>query len=526
VYLPSLIEREGEVAYMGVKLKKFVDLLPILETLKPKKMTSDGLYYEVKMEEFTQKLHRDLPPTRLWGYNRQVPGPTIMVNKGEPIQVKWINKLPRKHFLPVDKSFHNHEMPEVRTVTHLHGGETPQPSDGYPEAWFTSDFEEVGPFFEKEVYEYANRQRATMLWYHDHAMGLTRLNNYAGLAGAYIIRDKCEESLNLPNKDYEILLVIQDRSFNPDGSLFYPRQPEDAAENLPNPSIVPAFNGETLLVNGKVWPYFEVEPRKYRFRILNASNTRSYQLHLDSGQPFYQIGTDGGLLRRTVNVDKIPIQPAERIDVIIDFSKLKGQEIVLKNDLGENASPDDETDEVMKFKVTKPLSGEDKSVIPKTLSNFPTLKHNKISTNRLIKLIGSSDEYGRPLLLLNNKKWHDPIEITPKLGTTEIWSFMNTTAFTHPMHIHLIQFQILERQAFDLDRYNEDGQIIFTGAPQPPNPYERGWKDTVAVPAGQITRVIGMYAPYTGHYVYHCHILEHEDYDMMRPFKVIDPQKE
>jgi spore coat protein A, manganese oxidase len=161
-------------------------------------------------------------------------------------------------------------------------------------------------------------------------------------------------------------------------------------------------------------------------------------------------------------------------------------------------------------------------VIPKILSDFRSLKQNKITSNRVIKLVGSSDEFGRPLLLLNNKKWHDPIEITPELGSTEIWSFMNTTNFTHPMHIHLIQFQILERQPFDLDRYNEDGQIIFTGPPRPPELYERGWKDTVAAPAGQMTRVIGRYAPYTGHYVYHCHILEHEDYDMMRPFKVVN----
>jgi spore coat protein A, manganese oxidase len=257
---------------------------------------------------------------------------------GEPIQVKWMNNLPRKHYLPVDPSFHAHEMPEVRTVTHLHGSETPQPSDGYPEAWFTKDFEEVGPFFEREVYEYPNHQRATMLWYHDHAMGLTRLNNYAGLAGAYIIRDKWGKSLNLPNKEYEIPLIIQDRSFNPDGSLFYPQQPDDAAENLPNPSIVPAFTGDTLLVNGKVWPYLEVEPRKYRFRILNASNTRSYQLQLDSNLSFYQIGTDGGLMRRPVKLKTIPMLPAERIDVIIDFSNMKGKELILKNNLGENAS--------------------------------------------------------------------------------------------------------------------------------------------------------------------------------------------
>ncbi len=191
--------------------------------------------------------------------------------------MKWINNLPKRHFLPVDQSFLDVELPEVRTVTHLHGGETPSPSDGYPEAWFTKGYEEVGPFFEREVYEYLNNQRATMLWYHDHAMGITRLNNYAGLPGAYIIRDKHEKSLNLPSGKYEIPLIIQDRSFNHDGSLSYPNQPNDASNVLPNPSVIPAFFGDTILVNGKVWPYMEVEPRKYRFRILNASNTRGYQ---------------------------------------------------------------------------------------------------------------------------------------------------------------------------------------------------------------------------------------------------------
>ncbi|WP_226036055.1 multicopper oxidase family protein [Aquibacillus saliphilus] len=509
---------------MTRKLKKFVDSLPIPETLKTRRNTVDGNYYEVRMQEFFQKLHRDLPPTRLWGYNRQFPGPTIEVNRNESIKVKWINHLPNKHFLPVDQSILDPKLPEVRTVTHLHGGETASASDGYPEAWFTRGYEEVGPFFKGEVSEYHNQQRATMLWYHDHAMGITRLNNYAGLAGAYIIRDKHEKSLKLPSGKYELPLIIQDRSFNRDGSLSYPMQPENASNDLPNPSIVPAFTGDTILVNGKVWPYLEVEPRKYRFRILNASNTRGYRLHVDSGQPLCQIGSDGGLLERPVMMNQISMEPSERVDVIVDFSKHEGEEIILKNDLGANASPDDETNEVIKFNVTKTLSAQDKSIIPKRLSTIPSLRQNRISTIRNLTLEGSSDKYGRPLLLLNSKKWNDPITENPKVGTTEIWSFINTTGFTHPMHIHLIQFQVLSRQAFDLERYNQDETIIFTGPPKPPEPNERGWKDTIAAPSGQITRVIGKYGPYTGHYVWHCHILEHEDHDMMRPFVVIDSE--
>lgn len=505
---------------MSPTLKKFVNELPIMETLKPKRKDRHGTYYEVKMEEFSQKLHKSLNPTRLWGYNRQFPGPMIEVEHGEAIQVKWMNNLPDKHLLPVDTSIFHKEIPEVRTVTHLHGSETKSDSDGYPEAWFTKNFQEVGPFFEREVYEYPNHQRGATLWYHDHAMGITRLNVYAGLAGMYIIRDKREKALNLPKDKYEIPLIIMDRSLNEDGSLSYPMQPNDPPENLPNPSINPFFIGDTIVVNGKVWPFLEVEPRKYRFRILNASNTRGYQLYLDSEEPFYQIGSDGGLLQKTVRMEKLTIEPAERMDIIIDFSKYEGETIILKNDLGPNASPDDETDDVMQFKVNLPLSGRDKSIIPNHLTSIPSLRHNRIAAIRNLKLVGSTDPFGRPLLLLNNKKWMDPVTEKPRLGTTEIWSLMNLTGFTHPIHIHLIQFQILDRRPFDLERYNQDGQIVYTGPAVPPKVNERGWKDTAAAPASEITRVIMKFVPYTGHYVWHCHILEHEDYDMMRPFIV------
>ncbi|PWA06277.1 copper oxidase [Pueribacillus theae] len=508
-------------------LEKFVDALPILETLKPIRKTKKKTYYEVTMKEFRQKLHRDLRPTRLWGYESMFPGPTFEVRRDELVEVMWKNDLPASHFLPLDQTLHNVEgNPETRTVVHLHGGETPPHSDGHPDAWFTKDFKETGPEFTRKVYQYPNHQRASLLWYHDHAVGITRLNVYAGLAGLYLIRDEKEERLNLPKGDYEIPLVIQDRSFNEDGSLFYPDQPDPPIPNAPYPSVVPFFCGDTILVNGKVWPYLEVEPRKYRFRILNASNTRNFTLSLDSGQPFYQIGSDGGLFSKPVKVESIDMHPAERVDIIVDFSRYKGEEIILKNGSGCGGPVDPETDgNVMQFRVKRTLDTPDTSIIPKQLDDLPLPPKDAIQTVRNLKLIGSQDEFGRPLLLLDNQMWDDPVTEKPRVGDTEIWVFVNTTAFAHPMHVHLVQFQVLSHQAFDLDHYNETGNIVFTGPVMAPAPNNRGLKDTITVPPGSVTKIIAKFSPYTGTYVWHCHILEHEDYDMMRPFEVVQKKQ-
>lgn len=510
---------------MSPNLRKFIDPLPLMDLIRPTHQDKDGQYFHVEMREFQTKLHTDLPPTTLWGYNSQFPGPLFDINHGTPIHVKWANKLPSRHILPIDTSIHHLDTePEVRTVIHLHGAESLPDSDGYPEAWFTHDFAEVGPYFEKEVYDYENNQRPLTMWYHDHAMGITRLNVYAGLAGMYIVRGKEEAGLGLPKDEYEIPLMLLDRSFNSDGSLAYPRQPvqDPDAPELPDPSIQPFFLGDTNLVNGKVWPYLEVEPRKYRFRLLNAANTRTYQLFLDSGDSFYQIGSDGGLLQKTVQLEQLPLAPAERVDIIIDFSNLKGETIQLKNDLGPDADPEDETGDVMQFRVGTTLSREDDSRIPVHLSSIPSLKNNRITKLRNLKLTSTVDSYERPVFLLNNQTWMDPVTENPRLGATEIWSFVNITDFAHPMHIHLIQFQVLNRQPFDLDLYNETKELVFTGPPTPPAPNERGWKDTIISPPGEYTRVIVNFRPHIGRYVWHCHILEHEDYDMMRPFDVIE----
>lgn len=505
------------------QLEPFVDSLPIPQTLKPKRKNKFKTYYEVTMKEFTHQFHRDLPPTRLWGYNGMFPGPTIETRKNEFVEVLWQNELPSEHFLPLDRTLHSVEgNPEVRTVVHLHGGATPPDSDGYPEAWFTNRFAETGPDFSRKVYEYPNNQRAALLWYHDHAVGITRLNVYAGLVGLYIIRDDKEKQLRLPKDDYEIPLVLLDRAFHEGGSLFYPSQPDPSLANGPDPSVVPAFCGDTIVVNGKAWPYLEVEPRKYRFRILNASNTRNFTLHLDSGQSFYQIGTDGGLMKKPVKIRTLSMHPAERVDVILDFSKHQGKEIILKNSSpcgGEPVDPDGDAN-VMLFRVTKPLRRKDTSVIPKQLGQLPLPPREKIQAIRQLKLNGEQDQFGRPLLLLANRMWHDPVTEKPRLGATEIWELINTTAFPHPIHIHLVQFQVLDHQAFDLNDYNVTGNLVYTGPIVAPLETERGLKDTITVPAGTVTRVLATFAPYAGRYVWHCHILEHEDYDMMRPFDV------
>jgi len=520
-----------------VFLKKFVDALPLPPVVKPVEKIDSVPLYEVTMQQVNQKLHRDLPPTTVWGYNGMYPGPTFEVRRDHPIFVKWINCLPLEHLLPVDSTVHGAQpdQPSVRTVVHLHGGRVRPENDGYPEAWFTREFKNVGTKFLHKIYYYPNCQRPTTLWYHDHALGITRLNVYAGLAGFYLIRDEQEERLNLPKGKFEVPLVIQDRSFYPDGELFYPQQPGNEPPPspqppppidpiLPNPSIVPEFFGNTILVNGKVWPYLEVEPRKYRFRILNGSNARFYRIRLSSGQNFVQIGTDGGLLEKPVTLSDIILAPAERADVVVDFSGHAKQSIILTNDAptpfpdgGVPLTPD--LMQIMEFRVKSHVSMPDRSTIPSTLSCLDRLDPLQAITVRKNTLVESTDEFGRLLLLLNNLMWSEPpITETPYNGTIEIWELFNTTVDTHPIHLHLVQFQILDRAPFTGD---PNGPDLVIGQSQPPDPNEMGWKDTVRANPGEVTRIIARFGPFTGIYPWHCHIIEHEDHDMMRPYEVL-----
>ncbi len=508
-------------------LTKYVDKLPIIPTQQPSDKIDGFYYYKMNMQQFKQKLHRDLLPTTVWGFNGNYPGPIIDVKRNQNISVKWINNLPSKHLLPVDTTIHGAEkdVPRVRTVTHLHGAVVQPESDGYPDAWYTNDYKVVGPKFTREVYEYPNRQRAATLWYHDHAIGITRLNIYAGLAGIYIIRDPAENFLCLPKGDYDIPLFIQDRSFNDDGSLFYPSQTDPPNPHV-NPSIVHDFFGDTILVNGMVWPYLEVEPRKYRFRIINGSNSRFYNIYLSNKQPFYQIGTDQGLLKSPVLTKEILLAPAERAEVILDFSRCWGQNIVLLNNAvspyprGEEVD-EDTTGQIMQFRVVKHLNRMDYSLIPHRLTCITPWNENDAKVKRDLTLDRSEDQYGRGLMLLDNRRWMDKILIKPQLGSIEVWKFVNLSNATHPIHIHLVDFLVLDRQSFDVEHYKETGKIITTGPVKLPDLNERGWKDTVRANPGELTRIIMKFVPYTGLYPWHCHILEHEDHEMMLPYEVI-----
>jgi spore coat protein A len=500
-------------------LAKYVDRLVIPNVLAPVETVKGVVYYELTMRQFRQRLHRDLPPTTLWGYNGTYPGPTIVALRNQPARVRWANALPTEHLLPVDATIHGAKPPNpaVRTVVHLHGAYVLPNSDGYPGSWFTS-----GDFAD---YDYPNTQLATTLWYHDHALGITRLNIYAGLAGLYIVRDPAEDGLQLPSGPFDIPLLIQDRSFNRGGSLFYPDKGDT------HPQWVPEFFGDVALVNGKVWPYLDVEARRYRLRLVNGSNARFYRLALDVGMPFYQIGSDGGLLSAPVTLKRILLAPAERADVIIDFSGLGGRRVVLTND-APAPFPDGDgvvIPEIMQFRVVLPLSDVPNHPLPAVLSTVaPTFPSSAVRV-RDLTLDERVDEHDKPIvMLLNELHFEDPVTETPRLNTIEIWRFINRTNDTHPIHVHLVQFRVLDRTPFDAkryDNYKQSGYLrpiesYFTGPAVPPDPNEAGWKDTVRVNPGQITRIIAHF-DIPGRYVWHCHILEHEDNDMMRPYEVM-----
>ncbi|HBR01969.1 MAG TPA: copper oxidase [Ruminiclostridium sp.] len=512
-----------------MRIRPFLDPLPIPRVLQPKEQGKESTFYEVRMQEFFHQFHSQLKATKVWGYEGQVPGPTIETEEGECTHVRWINELPDKHLLPVDRTLHGsgHDMPEVRTVVHLHGAEVKPESDGYPDAWFTRNFEKCGPRFTQKVYTYSNSQRPATLWYHDHTVGITRLNVYAGLAGMYIIRNEQEKALNLPSGIYEIPLIIQDKTFNEeDHSLFYPKNIENPPPGYPEVSITPGFAGDTIIVNGKAWPYLEVEQRKYRFRILNASNERFYRMKLSSGQSLIQIGSDGGLLQKPAVLDEVTIAPAERIDLVVDFAgQPAGSKIVLINTartpFNFGSEPDPSTvGQIMQFRVIARTS-DDTSAVPGFLSNIKRYEEGDITRTRDITINVSTDQYTRPLFLLNNHEYMDGISEEPVISETECWRIINGGLGVHPIHIHQIQFQILDQIPFDTALYSQTGRLRFTGEPEPPPANQRGWKDTVQAFPGFVTRLVMRFGPYTGRYIYHCHILEHEDHDMMRPFDVV-----
>jgi spore coat protein A, manganese oxidase len=492
-------------------LAKFVDPLSLPTIAQPQGKRPSPVdpklklpFYRMQAQVTENKVHRDLPATKFWSFGSSVPGPTFESRMGEPLLVEWGNALPSAHFLPIDHTIHGAEAdtPLVRTVVHLHGAKTGPESDGYPEDWIVPG--------KSSLYYYPNQQDAAMLWYHDHALGINRLNVYAGLLGAFFIRDSVEDALNLPRGKYELPLIVFDRLLTHQGQLLYPISPD------PQSPWVPEVFGNAILVNGKLFPHLDVEPRRYRFRVLNGSNARIYHLSLGyensaEAPPFHQIGTDQGLLPAPVPLARLDLAPGERADLVVDFQEHRGAQLILKSDAFL----------VMQFRVS---SGRvnDTSSLPSALRPVPKIPESEAVQTRLLTL----DEYvnkagNSAMLLLNATHWKAPATEKPVLGSTEIWTLINPTNDTHPIHLHLVRFQILDRQTYEPWLFQTKRQLHFLGEPEPPDPNEAGWKDTVQAHSRMVTRIVVPFEGFPGRYVWHCHILEHEDNEMMRPFEVV-----
>ena len=468
-------------------------------------------YYDLSIRPVQAEIIPGLK-TPMFGYDGQVPGPTIVARTGRKSVVRWTNELPdpaatHLHGAHVSPDMDGHSMDVMAPAQGASGGQAGTSMGGMP----------MGGSSSRE-YVYENKQLPATLWYHDHAMNFTALHAYRGMAGFYVITDDVEEKLPLPKGEYDVGLAIQDKAFNADGTLAY-------IENLT--TLMWGFHGDRILVNGAIQPYFQVATRKYRFRILNGSNARTYELALSTNQPFVQIGTDGGLLPKPVSRQSMLITPAERLDVIVDFSTQPvGSQIVLKNLLGSGTTAD-----VMRFDVVRQAS--DDSAVPDTLRPFETIPTSAAKQTRRFTITMAMMGMGMqgwacmgtgtanpavPVpanvnLFSLNGVVYDPkrIDFIVNKDDVEIWEFVNPMGMMmHPMHAHAQQWQILDRN----------------GAAPPE--YERGWKDTFMVPAGGIVRVIGKFSDYVSRkgdpistYMVHCHILEHEDHGMMTQFQVL-----
>ncbi len=460
----------------------------------------------------------------------------IVAQSGTPLEVEYRHGLSATYpaWIPVDTRL----TPlgnQVRLMTHLHGGFVAADSDGNPAVTPLG----FGPGETQRVYypNQAPQMPASLLWFHDHGLGTTRLNVFAGLAAAYILRDEHDTGaepnpIGMPGGAYEIPLVIQDRQFNPDGTFRYPRS------EIAGATWIGEYFGDVMLVNGKVWPYLDVEPRMYRFRVLNGCNARILSLGM-GGVTFWQIGAEGGLWDVPIPVDRLVLAPAERADVVVDFSHLHGARLEIKNFKPSRpvSTPAPSLEQVMQIRVGSAVTHAGPASIPSSLPGRAADLRDPVTT-RYITLNEIDPDEETWFLNLNGMRFDEgPATETPKLGTVEDWVYVNLTADTHPMHIHLVTFQRVGRTPFNVAAYEEahetgngvpggiDPSPFATGPMQPPAPEERGFKDTVKANPGYFTTVrarfelpAGVTAPQT--YVYHCHIVEHEDNDMMRPFTV------
>lgn len=574
-------------------LSPFVDELPIPQVLRADEQEDHDetcSLLRITMNNIEVQLHADLPSTPVWGYNSQYPGPTIEVRRGEKINVEWINQLqnnlpfatalspdpaegatssqnvPGSNGAPLQPGV---DMIEPWTVVHLHGGRTPPDSDGVPENMLTH--------CQSKFSTYPNDQRATCLWYHDHGLNLTRYNVYAGLAGFWMIRDADDDAINNAVGNHEIPLVIQDRNLETDitgnltGQLLH--KIEDSTRE---------FFGPYTLVNGKIWPHTHVKARPYRLRLLNGSNSRVYRLILldENNNPvndaIKQVGTDGGLLAQPINFaanEGLVLAPAERADVLIDFSRFRGKSVRFVNTAGAPFHAPDfiittpgQADlelrvpfpNVMEFRVNSHNCGKSFANLnlPNPLSDFTRLSHTTAhSEHRWVALVEDGDlhmltlrelvpvdaTYTGPVVEIKDgtkptarfrvaaRHFEDTVNFFVTAGATEIWKFVNLTEDVHPMHVHLVQFQALSRQSisnpttFDLatDATAPGQPLQIDTLAISPDANEQGWKDTIRTNPAEVLTIMATFDGFLGRYMYHCHIIEHEDSEMMRPFVVL-----
>jgi len=467
--------------------KPFELPLPVIPILKPARTDASTDFYDVRVKPGTARILTGVD-TPVWGYDGIFPGPTMEARGGRRVSLRLRNAL------------------EVPIVNHLHGGRTAPESDGYPTDFILPE----GGFSQSHMHDpmarisegereyiYTNDQRAATLWYHDHRMDFTAPQVWRGLAGFYILRDAQEDRLPLPRGDKEISLLICDRSFEADGSFRYPAL-DPSLRDTPGTEApyMGGVLGDVILVNGAPWPRLEVANVKYRFRILNASNARRYELKLDpsprGAASFVQIGSDGGLLEAPVSHSSVRIAPAERFDIVIDFSKFAiGSNVTLVN-----SAADGPAGHIMRFDVVR--NERDQSEIPAKLSDVSFAKPEDAAVTRVFDFSYQRASHGWMI----NGKPYDPtrMDARPRLDSTEIWRLQ--TDFNHPLHLHLVHFQVLAH----IGR---------------PGPYDAGWKDTIDLGPGQAANILVRFAGHRGRYVFHCHNLEHEDMSMMANFEVI-----
>jgi spore coat protein A len=528
----------------GLKLTKYLEPVPLPGAGIVVATPSGPNEYSFVQREISRQLHPQLPPTPLWAYDDGSGlegqagsfGMAVVGHSGTALDVSFENRLPATYppWIPVDTRL-TPLGDEVRLMTHLHGGFVAAASDGNPAV--TPDGFGHG---DTQTVHYTNQQPqmpAEMLWFHDHGLGATRLNVFAGLAAGYILYDEFDtgrpdNANGLPSGPYEIPLVVQDRQFNADGTFLYP------TSEISGATWIGEYFGDVMLVNGKVWPFLEVEPRLYRFRILNGCNARILNLDV-GGARMWQIGAEGGMWDQPVPVAQLVLAPAERADVLVDFSQIPTRTTHMKNSKPPSpvSNPAPPLAAVMQIRVgrTTPVPPS----IPTTLVGGRMADLPDPVTTRYITLNEIDVDEPTWFLNLNGVHFEDGLATeTPPVGTVEDWVYVNVTGDTHPMHTHLVTFQVVGRTPFDAAAYEEayegpngvpggiDPIPFATGPMLAPDQTERGFKDTVKANPGYFTTIrakfdlpTGVTAPQS--YVHHCHIVEHEDNDMMRPFTVV-----